>query len=139
MLRQAWQRIQSSLEPDEAVLGWFEPDVQSVDDKLHFAAGLVVLTNRRLLSIEPVASSANGKPVEAAFHSWPIAQVTALRSRDRGSLGILEVEASGERLAYWRCIPSNVPARSISWSSDFWPSGAAKASGQTRTRKTSSN
>jgi ATP-binding cassette subfamily B protein len=99
MLRHAWQRIQSSLEPDEAILGWFEPDL---DDHFHFAAGLVVLTSRRLLCVEPVAASANGKHADAPLRSWPIAQVTALRSRDRAGLGILEVEASGERLAYWR-------------------------------------
>ncbi len=76
-----------------------EPDL---DDQFHFAAGLVVLTNRRLISVEPVATSANGKMAEAPSRSWPIDEVTALRSRDRAGLGILELEGSGGRLAYWR-------------------------------------
>ena len=99
MLRQAWQRVQSVLHADEAVLASFEPDL---DDQFHFAAGLVVLTNRRLISIEPVATSANGKMADAPLRSWPIEEVTALRSRDRAGLGILEAEGSGGRLAYWR-------------------------------------
>ncbi len=99
MLRKAWQRIQAVLEADESVVAWFEPDL---DDKFHYASGLVVFTNRRLLSVEPVPTQANGKPVEPDLRSWPIAQVTALRSRDRAGSGILEAESAGERLAWWR-------------------------------------
>ncbi len=99
MLRKAWQRIQSVLEPDESVLGWFEPNL---DDKFNYASGLVVFTNRRLLCVEPLAAQSNGKPVESELRSWPITQVTALRSRDRAGSGILEAESAGERLAYWR-------------------------------------
>jgi ATP-binding cassette, subfamily B, bacterial len=99
MLRQAWQRLEAQLDVGETVLGWFQPDL---DDRFRFATGLVVLTNRRLVSFEPIAATANGQPADTPLRSWPLEEVAALRSRDRAGLGILELEGPGGRLAYWR-------------------------------------
>jgi ATP-binding cassette subfamily B protein len=83
----------SQLEAGETLLAWFEPDL---DDRLHYARGLVVLTDRRVLSRREDNSGAAG------WQSWPLTESMELRTVEHGSAAVLElVDASG-RLAYWR-------------------------------------
>src|SRR5262249_1264688 len=67
----AWHRlIDDELEPGEVVVGWFLGDL---DQKLHYAESVVVLTNRRVLSIAPegpVDGQGNG-----AVRSWLLEDV----------------------------------------------------------------
>jgi ATP-binding cassette subfamily B protein len=72
----------------ETLLAWFEPDL---DDRLHFARGVVLLTDRRILS-------GTGE----RWHGWPLTEGTALRTAEHGSAGVLELVDAVERQACWR-------------------------------------
>ena len=81
------------LEAGETLLACFEPDL---DQRLCYATGLIVLTDRRVL-----ASAMDG--VTPAWQTWPVTAHTRLRTVEHGGAGTLElVDASG-RLAHWRC------------------------------------
>jgi len=69
--------VHALLLPGESLRAVFQPDL---DDRLRFCEGLVLLTDRRLLSRE-----APGAEVRA----WPLDQVERLQTRDRGGLAIL--------------------------------------------------
>jgi len=44
---ESWRpAVEAALRPGERLLAWFEPDL---DERLFYASGLVVLTDRRLL------------------------------------------------------------------------------------------
>ncbi len=96
MLQQAWQQIDAQLEPGESVLSSFAPDL---NERFDFADGLIVLTNHRLISVEPPT----GQAASALLQSWPLAEVVSLRARDRAGLGVLEADGTaGRLLADWR-------------------------------------
>lgn len=81
------------LHAGETLLAVFEPDL---DRQLRYAAGLVVLTDRRLLAREPDA------PAGSTWQSWPIMPGMSLRTVEHGSAGMLELVETTGRLAYWR-------------------------------------
>jgi len=87
----AWQEeVASQLQNNENVCGWLEVDLSV---QLLFSAGVVIVTERRLLS------RAAG---EKAWQSWHLADGLRLRHQDHAGVGTLElVDASG-RLASWR-------------------------------------
>ena len=111
--------IKSLLVGDECVLGWFVPDL---DDSLHYAEGLVVLTDRRLMSLPagPARESSGGGRTDiddvppaasrAGARVWPLAEVEALRSRDRAGVGTLEAIGPAGRLGHWRYTITQAPA-----------------------------
>jgi ATP-binding cassette subfamily B protein len=80
------REVEARLQPGETVLSWFEPDL---DQRLFYAQGMVVLTDRRLLA------GPDGP-------AWPLDGDTALRSEERGGVGTLELVTSKGRLAHWR-------------------------------------
>jgi len=81
--------VHALLLPGESLRAVFQPDL---DDRLRFCEGLVLLTDRRLLSRE-----APGAEVRA----WPLDQVERLQTRDRGGLGTLEALGPSARLHCW--------------------------------------
>src|SRR5690606_31127431 len=86
-----WQpALSEQLAGDETVLGWFEPDL---DETLMYARGLVVLSDRRLLS------RAAG---DSQWRSWPLEPDQALRHHDHAGAGSLELSDPDRRLACWR-------------------------------------
>ncbi|HEY1785073.1 MAG TPA: ABC transporter transmembrane domain-containing protein, partial [Pirellulales bacterium] len=96
MLQQAWQTIDAQLESGEAVLSSFAPDL---NERFDYADGLIVLTNHRLISVEPAA----GQLASPRTQAWQLADVVALRARDRAGLGVLEADGTeGLLLADWR-------------------------------------
>ncbi len=74
----------------ESIVAWLELDL---DAKLRFGAGLVVLTDRRLLS------KAFG---DAQWQSWPHHPDIELRLHDHAGAGSLELFGRDARLAIWR-------------------------------------
>lgn len=84
---------QSQLEPGESLLAWFEPDL---DDKLFYARGLVLLTDRRLLATN--SGNSNG----TRFRAWPMPAGNTLRTNEHGGAGTLELSGADGRLACWR-------------------------------------
>ena len=66
--------VQEELEPGETPLAWFEPDLTS---HLHYAAGLVILTDRRVFSFEwDHGARPNVKPpvVPKSYREWPLSE-----------------------------------------------------------------
>jgi len=89
-LPESWQSdVAKQLAPGENVLTGVEVDL---DAKLHFARGLLVVTNRRLLARAPGEEWA----------AWPYRADLALRHHDHAGVGHLELVDSHGLLAAWR-------------------------------------
>jgi ATP-binding cassette subfamily B protein len=81
------------LQEGETMIAWFEPDL---DDRLHYARGLVLLSDRRVLS---------GRKDEGEgtrWQSWPLTVGTNLRTAEHGSAPALELVDESGRIACWR-------------------------------------
>ncbi len=111
--------VQSLLVGDECVVAWFAPDL---DDALRYASSLVVLTDRRLVSVAnhgaprsprdtssglaADTSDSQGVPTVSA---WPLGEIVALKTRDRAGVGVLEAIGPAGRLAHWRYTVGEAP------------------------------
>ena len=82
--------VESRLESNEQVLAALEHDL---DERLRFASGLLVLTDRRLLATGADRSS---------WRSWPLQPGQALELSDHGGVGSLELRDQATRVAGWR-------------------------------------
>jgi len=93
--------VESQLAQGESPLAWLEADL---DARLHYARGLVVLTDRRILSVGPIplsaASGAGNEPPE--FQSWRVEAVQALRPKEQAGVGMLELLGPETLLCRWR-------------------------------------
>ena len=85
--------ITGQLAAGERPLGWFEPDL---NQRLHYDAGLICLTDRRLLTLD--LSAAPGAP----WTAWPLADLRQVRAGQRGGAGSLDALGPDRRLAAWR-------------------------------------
>jgi ATP-binding cassette subfamily B protein len=86
---------------DETAVAWVETDL---DAQLHFAAGIVVLTDRRLLGCDD----------SQKWQSWPMQAGLTLRHFDHAGVGTLELDDASGRLASWRfTLAQNVDAVSL--------------------------
>jgi len=110
----------------EFPLDWLELDL---DSRLHFARGLVVLTDRRIIDIGPIAEEArspsavlddSSRPGAAELHasrpgaavphrSWPLSEVKALRAKEQAGVGVLELLGTEKLLARWRFTIGRAP------------------------------
>src|SRR5487761_1021404 len=94
-----WQReVWRQLDPGETLLAWFEPDL---DTRLRYSRGLVLVTDRRVLTAEwreALDSPGEDSPL---WHAWPLDSVTDLGAAPQAGVGTLELLATGQRLAHW--------------------------------------
>ena len=81
------------LTPQENVLACLEVDL---DAQLHFASGLLIVTDQRLLSAQ---RDTDGQLV---WSSWTLAAGMAFEHHDHAGVGSLNLLTSQERLASWR-------------------------------------
>ncbi|MDY0744412.1 ABC transporter ATP-binding protein [Paucibacter sp. R3-3] len=88
-----WPALQSQLRTGENVAASLEVDL---DSRMHFARGLLVLTNQRLLAWDP-ATGPSG-----TWADWPLAPDLHLKIHDHAGVGCLELVDSRQRLAQWR-------------------------------------
>src|SRR5215218_5498211 len=72
--------VEARLEAGERPLIWFAPDL---DNRLRYETSLVVLTDRRLLHVEPEERQAGAGQGGRSWRSWPVAADLELRTRDR--------------------------------------------------------
>ncbi|WP_194722445.1 cyanophycin metabolism-associated ABC transporter [Noviherbaspirillum malthae] len=87
----AWQqKLHPHLRDGETVIAALELDL---DLNLRFAAGIVIVTSRRLLA----ASGA-----DADWQEWPFRAELALAHHDHAGVGTLELHDSQHRLSAWR-------------------------------------
>ncbi len=91
------QEAEARLESQETLLAWFEPDL---DDRLFYAPGLVLVTDRRLLGVS--SPSPNGTPRDPEWQSWPLTAETTLSYREQSGVGSLELFNRSGRLALFR-------------------------------------
>ena len=109
-VRDAWQNIQPSLrnsvdkqlQAGETPLAWFEPDL---DTSLNYLSGLVVLTDRRLLSVdldEQLSMPSTTPLADGRFRFWTLDFLATLRTREHASVGALELTGPAKQLAQWR-------------------------------------
>lgn len=92
--------LAAQLEPGETLLAAFAPNL---DTDLRYVRGVVALTDRRLLALDPHAvPPKTAQPGDVVWQAWLLDQVEQLRVSDRGGLGILELIGSAGRLAHWR-------------------------------------
>ena len=94
--------LDSQLQNGERLVAFFEPDL---DGQLDFADGLVVLSDRRLLSALDVprrkaSGEATTGPVR--WKSWWLKDVTSLRTRESAGLGVLELISPTALEASWQ-------------------------------------
>lgn len=91
-LPEPWrEEMAGQLESGETMLAWFEPDL---DERLHYARGLVVLTDRRVLSYSPRLAG-------GYMQSWPVTEGTNLRTDEHGAAAVLVLGDASGRLASW--------------------------------------
>ena len=95
-LPSAWAaQVESHLADGEKALAWLETDL---DAQLHFASGLLVVTNLRLLS---------RSSTDAPWQDWTYRQGMMLMRRDHSGIGSLELADTDSLLARWRYTLSN--------------------------------
>jgi ATP-binding cassette subfamily B protein len=94
-------QLDSQLESGERVLAFFEPDL---DAQLEFADGLVVLTDRRLLTLADVDPRSSGASAATSvkWRSWLLDRVTTLRIREAAGLGVMELVGPNALEATWQ-------------------------------------
>lgn len=83
----------AQLTPQENVLAWLEVDL---DSHLHFARGLLIVTDQRVLSANSSAGS------ELQWSSWPIVAGLVMTHTDHAGVGTLSLLNSAQRMASWR-------------------------------------
>ncbi|HWT71092.1 MAG TPA: ABC transporter ATP-binding protein [Oxalicibacterium sp.] len=86
----SWHQVDAELRKDEIILAHLDLDL---DPGLHFVTGLLVLTDRRLLS------RSYG---DAAWQVWPYHAGLSLLHHDHAGVGTLELQDGQARLAHWR-------------------------------------
>ena len=86
-----WHDLLSSrLGPQENILAWLETDL---DSRLHFASGLIAVTETRLLGFAPDANDCQ---------EWPLRAGLSLQHHDHAGVGSLQLLDTSGRLAQWR-------------------------------------
>ncbi|MTW04319.1 cyanophycin metabolism-associated ABC transporter [Pseudoduganella ginsengisoli] len=90
-LPEVWRpEVQLQLASGENVLSALEVDL---DARLHFAKGLVLLTERRIMA---------RAPGETVWQSWPYTPDLTLKLHDHAGVGHLELVNHQQRLGSWR-------------------------------------
>ncbi|MGE5649678.1 MAG: ABC transporter transmembrane domain-containing protein, partial [Bacillota bacterium] len=98
-LPESWRPgLESQLAEGESAVACLELDL---DTRLHFNAGLLVVTERRLLAKAPGADD---------WQSWPLCQGLELAHHDHAGVGTLELHDAHARLAGWRYTLGRNPA-----------------------------
>ncbi len=82
--------VSAALQDNETIQAWLETDL---DDRLNFARGLVLLTDRRLLA---------WRAAEAPAEAWELAAGLRLDQHDHAGVGSLELFDAAGRRACWR-------------------------------------
>ena len=93
------EAVERRLEPDEAVVSWFEP---YLDPRLQYGRGLVVLTGRRMLA-------AGGGPPGDGWEVYTLGAGTSLLADEHAGLGTLALVGPDGRLAAWRYTAGRSP------------------------------
>ena len=98
-----WARslTEEHLSDQETVLAWFEPDLSA---DLRYATGLVILTDRRLVSLEWAAPGGNGKygVKPKSVQKWELDATAEFAIKEIAGIGRLDLLNESGLLARWR-------------------------------------
>jgi ATP-binding cassette subfamily B protein len=100
------QQLESQLLEGERPVAWFETDL---NNNLDFAAGLLLLTDRRLLAAQPFPE-ASRQASACGVVNWPLTEIARLRTRESAGLGTLELFSDERRDAVWNYTAANAAA-----------------------------
>ena len=115
--------VEPLLAAGEHIQAWVEVDL---DARLHFASGLVVVSDRQLLA---------RAPGETQWRRWPIAPQLQLNHLDHAGVGLLELVDGQGRLACWHyTLANNLAALRVI--GEFELQRDSQASGQAVLRST---
>ncbi|MFM8339450.1 MAG: ABC transporter, partial [Fluviibacter sp.] len=90
LIPEFWQpAVRAQVPADEALLAAVETDL---DAQLHFARGLICLTDRNLYALSPVGEWA----------VWPLSADLSLKLSDHAGVATLDAVSDSGRLACWR-------------------------------------
>jgi ATP-binding cassette subfamily B protein len=89
------ETVRQSMEPNESILSWFEPNL---DRQLQFGRGLVILTDRAVLGYQPVDSLQR----IPALERFPLETVLEIRKLDRSGLALMELIGRDALIQSWR-------------------------------------
>ncbi len=101
--------VDAQLEAGETPLAWLEVDL---DSRLHYADGLVLLTDRRLIDVGPTERAAQTMPRDVAtipVRSWSLDAIRSLRTKEQAGVGCLEVLGADRLLCQWRYTIARAP------------------------------
>jgi ATP-binding cassette subfamily B protein len=102
--------IEPQLAAGETVYAFFEPDL---DADLNFAEGLVVLTDRRVLAADsggPNGDNRRENATSSGWRSWPLNQISGVRTRDAVGLGVVELLGENSLEWAWQFTSAKSPA-----------------------------
>jgi ATP-binding cassette, subfamily B, bacterial len=103
----SWRHaVEARLLPGESLLAWFQPDL---DRRLFYAAGLVVLTDRRLFAAD-AEGNGDAQTSTHRWQDWPLDSGADLRTAEHGGVGTLELVGPTGRLAHWRYLATGGPS-----------------------------
>jgi ATP-binding cassette subfamily B protein len=93
--------VESQLASGETPLVWFQPNL---DTRLRYARGIVVLTDRRVVDIGPLAPDEEYTPTQQSslVRSWPLSAIDQIKAKEQAGVGALELLSSTSLLAQWR-------------------------------------
>ena len=90
--------VQQQLLSDENVLASLEVDL---DERLYFARGLLIVTDRRLLAC-PAHASQDATSPSRHWQSWNLAPGLRLQHHDHAGVGTLSLTSQQQRWVHWR-------------------------------------
>ena len=90
--------VQQQLLSGENVLASLEVDL---DERLYFARGLLIVTDRRLLACSAQVPGSAAAPVRD-WHVWTLSPQMRLEHQDHAGVGTLALTLPGQRVAHWR-------------------------------------
>ncbi len=97
------------LNADEALLAWFEPDL---DAQLNFSPGLLLLTDARLVGLDDARTADNRLQGEhhPAITAWNLSPEITLQAKEKGGASSLELVDCRGLLTQWRHTPARAKA-----------------------------
>ncbi len=100
--------VEAQLAAGETPLDWLELDL---DTRLHYARGLLVLTDRQLIDVGPTEpATAKRDPSKVPpCRCWPLATIKDLRAKEQAGVGALELLGPDRLLARWRYTIGRAP------------------------------
>ncbi len=102
-----WQSlVQNQFQDGETLAAIFYPDL---DRKLWFAQGLVAITSRQVLSVEPHPHDSAGESEQNRVQSWSLDECVDLVVHEQNGLGTIELLGKESRLKAWRFSGGKAP------------------------------